>query len=255
MDGLGRAGPLLFGFGIALLGVENVVCARSRIAVIGPGTTDLLVPVLPWLPPIQWLGYVIGLTLAIGGVCVAADYFGRQGALLIGTVLFVAALALQVPSAYSHLYNLSIRTTLFELIALGSAAVVYGGGDLAGPFRMVFAIATIVFGIDHFQAIPFIASLVPSWLPFHRGMARLAGAALVAAGFTMATGLWAQLGATWLGIMFLLWFFVLHVPRALSEGGRHNPAEWSSAFIALAMAGASWILAESFRRSLRRRAW
>jgi hypothetical protein len=48
-----------------------------------------------------------------------------------------------------------------------------------------------------------------------------------------------------LGTMFLLWFVLLHMPRSLGlsvasgPGAPRNPNEWSSAFIALAMCGAS----------------
>jgi len=50
----------------------------------------------------------------------------------------------------------------------------------------------------------------------------------------------AGLAATWLGIMFLLWFVLLHIPRAISL---HGNDEWNSAFVALAFAGASFIVA------------
>jgi hypothetical protein len=45
--------------------------------------------------------------------------------------------------------------------------------------------------------------------------------------------------------MFLLWFLLLHLPRVVSYPRSHDPDEWSSAFIALAVCGVSWILAAS----------
>jgi hypothetical protein len=56
----------------------------------------------------------------------------------------------------------------------------------------------------------------------------------------------ARLAATWLGIMFLLWFIILHAPRVAAAV--HNADEWTSAFVALAMGGASFIVAEGVRR-------
>ena len=44
-----------------------------------------------------------------------------------------------------------------------------------------------------------------------------------------------------LGVMFLLWVAVLHAPRVATH--LHNGDEWSSAFVALAMCGASFIVA------------
>jgi hypothetical protein len=48
-----------------------------------------------------------------------------------------------------------------------------------------------------------------------------------------------------MGLMFLLWFVLLHAPRVLSLPKGLDPDEWSSAFIALAMCGGSWIAALS----------
>ena len=50
-----------------------------------------------------------------------------------------------------------------------------------------------------------------------------------------------RLGAVLLGVMFLLWVVVLHAPRVL--GSLHNGDEWSSAFVALAMSGGSFMIA------------
>jgi hypothetical protein len=55
-----------------------------------------------------------------------------------------------------------------------------------------------------------------------------------------------QWGAGLLGMMFFLWFVLLHAPRVASAYLAHDPSvqnEWSSAFIALAMCGGSCIIA------------
>jgi hypothetical protein len=41
--------------------------------------------------------------------------------------------------------------------------------------------------------------------------------------------------------MFFLWVVVLHAPRVCAS--LHNGDEWSSLFVALAMAGASFLIA------------
>jgi hypothetical protein len=69
------------------------------------------------------------------------------------------------------------------------------------------------------------------------------GAAFVAAGLSMAAKQMDRLAATLLGTMFLLWFLLVHTPRVMSAPRSHDPNEWSSAFIALGMCGASWIIA------------
>ncbi|HEY6374717.1 MAG TPA: hypothetical protein VIX90_04250, partial [Edaphobacter sp.] len=50
-----------------------------------------------------------------------------------------------------------------------------------------------------------------------------------------------RLAGMMLGIMFLLFVVLLHVPRMIAAP--HNGIEWTSGFIALACAGASFVLA------------
>jgi hypothetical protein len=46
-----------------------------------------------------------------------------------------------------------------------------------------------------------------------------------------------------LGLMFLLWVVIVHAPRVAAAP--HNANEWTSAFVALAMAGSAWSVAGS----------
>jgi hypothetical protein len=110
----------------------------------------------------------------------------------------------------------------------------------------LFGISSVVFGIDHFLVLALIASLVPSWIPGGLFWAYLTGTAFIAAGISIVVKKLDQLSATLLGTMFLLWFLLLHSPRVLRALVSHNPTfpnEWSSAFIALAMCGGSWLVA------------
>jgi hypothetical protein len=50
-----------------------------------------------------------------------------------------------------------------------------------------------------------------------------------------------RLSGILLGMMFLLWVVLLHAPRVAMSP--HNGNEWTSEFVALAMCGASFVLA------------
>jgi hypothetical protein len=52
-----------------------------------------------------------------------------------------------------------------------------------------------------------------------------------------------RLAASLLGLMFLLWVLLLHSPRV--AGAAHNGNEWTSLFVALAMSGAAFLVAET----------
>jgi hypothetical protein len=120
---------------------------------------------------------------------------------------------------------------------------------LVASGRYLFAFSAIIFGIDHLIFLRFVASLVPWWIPWHLFWAYFTAFAFIAAGLSIGTRWLASWAGLSLGAMFLLWFVVLHLPRsfglsvAAGPGAPRNPDEWSSAFIALAMAGGSWILA------------
>ena len=177
----------------------------------------------------------------------------------------MCVLALLVPKAVASPLDLNVRTCVFEALALAASALTLagclqeeehssaGGGRLpnsaidraidqliaSGPY--LFAVSSVVFGVTHFLVPRFIASLVPASIPGGLFWAYLTGAGFIAAGISVATGLMARWGAFWLGIMFQLWFLLLHSPRVAIHP--HLPAEWSSAFIALGLGGGPWICA------------
>jgi uncharacterized membrane protein len=241
-------GRLLFGLAIAAFGVEHLVCARFGEAVA---------PVIPWVPGLPWDAYLMGLVLLAAGLCIAADVQAWLAATVLGIVFVLCVLLLQVPRVAVSSLDVGVRTRAFETLAVAGVALTLAG-MLSGDHhsrrwirsgRCLFGVSCVVFGIDHFIVIDFIARLVPAWIPGGLFWAYLTGAGFIAAGLSIATNWLARWGATLLGIMFALWFLVLHAPRILGlsqvAGAPRDPNEWSSAFIALAMCGGAWIFAEA----------
>lgn len=252
MEKIIARGRILFAIAITALGVENLVCAHVR---------EVVLPVLPWLPPHAILGYATGIALIVPSLCIAAGIRPRSAAILLGIFLLVCVLVLLVPRAAAHPFDLSLRTVVFETLSFCAAALTLArslpdGGDsqqAAGaldkflkPGRYLFSISSVVFGISHFLVAPLIATLIPAWIPWRLFWAYFTGAAFVAAGLSIAAKRLDRLAATLLGTMFLLWFLLVHAPRVMGAQRIHNPNEWSSMFIALGMCGASWIIARDF---------
>ena len=182
--------------------------------------------------------YLDGALLVAGGIGIALRK--RWGPVIAGLVYFASVLFLRLPRAGMTIHNLSERTVLLEALALGCAAFLLTGAR--GAYRVVFGICMIFFGIDHFQALRFVAALVPKWLPGSLFWSGFTGAALVAAGTAFITRWQMRLAATLLGLMFFLWVAILHGPRVAAD--LHNPDGWNSLFVAVAMCGACWVLAE-----------
>jgi uncharacterized membrane protein len=245
-----RLGRCIFAAAIMALGIETIACARN--ASHGLGAQYEVIPVLPWLPAIPWVAWLFGAIWILCGVGLLTRSVSRTSAMILGTLLFVCALVLDVPKYALALGNMSLRTGVFEPISIACLAWLLPGpkaipGWLERLSRYLLAISLVVFGVDHFLALAFIASLIPAWIPFHVFWVAFFGIAFIATGVSIALNLLQRWGAFGLGLMFATYVLTLHTPRVLGlygiPGAPHNPNEWSSLFIAVALWGGLWALA------------
>jgi hypothetical protein len=247
---LSAPGRALYALAIAGLGVETLVCARRVDHSLG--SQYAVLPVLPWLPAIPLVAYLFG---AIWVAC-AAGLLSRRtlrtAAITLGGLLFVCALVLDVPKNAVNLGSISLRTTAFEPLALASLAWLLLGWDgnprlLTRVSRYVLGLSLVVFGVDHFLALAFIANIIPGWIPWHVFWVAFFGVALIASGLSIALNILRRWGAASIGLMFGTWVVTLHIPRVLGlygiPGAPQNPNEWSSLLIALGMWGGMWAVA------------
>jgi uncharacterized membrane protein len=243
MDKIIAQGRLLFAIAIAAFGVEHLVIARS-------GGTFL--PVIPWVPANPILAYLVGTALVAAGVSIAVNAKTRLTTALLGIFFLACVVLLQIPKVAEKPLDIGFRTTFFETLSIGATALTLaaalppasrGWQQFFQSGRYLFAVSSVVFGIDHLLIPRFIASLIPSWIPGPLFWAYFTGFGFIAAGICIAAKWMDRWAAALLGTMFLLWFLLLHVPRISSPPRSHNPDEWSSALIALALGGASWVMA------------
>ena len=109
--------------------------------------------------------------------------------------------------------------------------------------RIFVAISLVVFGVQHFIYGGFVATLVPAFMPGRLFWAYFVGVAFFAAAIGIFTRMLARPAATMLGVMFFLFVVLLHIPRIIGNSSNEN--EWTSGFVALAMCGGAWILANA----------
>jgi uncharacterized membrane protein len=109
--------------------------------------------------------------------------------------------------------------------------------------RIFVAISLVVFGVQHFIYGGFLATVVPAFMPGRKFWAYFVGVALVAAAIGIPTRMLGRPAATMLGVMFFLFVVLLHIPRIVGLSRDGN--EWTSGFVALAMCGGAWILANA----------
>jgi len=202
----------------------------------GPGSGP------PWTPAHPFWAFSTAIVSIAAAVSIAANIQVRCAAIVLAVTILARALLFYVPKLAANPHDPGPWTSGFELLALCGAALVLAGAHTSIKLgRVLFAVSLVVFGVQHFLYAHFIATLVPSWILGHLFWAYFVGIAFVAAALSIATQIKIDLAATWLGVMFLLWVVVLHLPRVAAA--LHKGNEWTSLFVALAMSGGAFMLA------------
>jgi uncharacterized membrane protein len=249
-DAVSSLGRTLFSLAIIASGIETLILARHVGHSLGPQYN--VIPALPWLPTTPWIAYGFGAIWLACGAGLLSRRTVRTAAMTLGGLLLLCALLLDVPKYAVDLGSISLRTTAFEPLALAVLAWLLPGPGaipalLSRGSRYLLAVCLIVFGVDHFLALAFIATLLPAWIPWHVFWVAFFGIALIAAGLSIGLNFWQRSGAAGVGLMFGIWVVTLHVPRVLGlyaiPGAPTDPNEWSSLFIATALWGGLWALA------------
>jgi uncharacterized membrane protein len=187
------------------LGIETIVCARSVTHSLGPQYD--VIPVIPWLPATPLVAYVFGAVWVACGVGILLERTLRGAALALGGLLLLCTLVLIVPKNAADIANISLRTCVFEPLAIACLACLLASRCavpiwLGRASRYLLAVSLIVFGLDHFLALAFIATLIPKWIPFHVFWVAFFGFAFIAAGFSIGLNFVLRWGAAGIGLMF-----------------------------------------------------
>lgn len=246
---LRRIGRPIFSVAIVAIGIETLACA----AVVGDqfGANYSVNPVIPWLPAIPALTVTFGIVFVACGLGLLFRSTARTAALVLGAIFFLSAFLLEIPKQ-TNIMSPHWRTVVFEPLALAALAWIVPGKNVVPPslYRtslVLLGIALLVFSIAHFQIIAFIASLIPAWLPWHAFWVVFFGLVFVASGLSIITGILRPWGAAGLGLMYAIWVLTLHLPDSLGLYGPHmnmNADHWQSLFIATALWGGAWALAD-----------
>lgn len=250
MNSLLRSGRWIFAFAIAALGAENIFCAHGLYASLGPNTHSM--PVLPFLPAIPWLVVLFGILWIACAIGLLTARWLRASAYALGATYIFWTLVHVLPYYIASPGDMGLRTVVFEPLSLACIALLLPGPaatpkGLSIACRVVIAIAMIVFGVDHFLGIGFIATLLPGWIPWHAPWVAFFGAVFIAAGIGIGLGILERWSWIAIGLMFAVWVITLHLPRVLGlygiPGAPRSPDEWSSLFIAVGLWGGPWAVA------------
>ena len=108
--------------------------------------------------------------------------------------------------------------------------------------QTIFGVPWIIFGTQHFLYVDFVANIIPAYFPVRPFWAYLTGAAMIAAGISLVTGVKARLAAALLGVMLLAFFVLIQVPKII--GIDSSAVAWTRIFQDAAIAASAFMLAE-----------
>jgi hypothetical protein len=235
MGKLTQLGRVFFAVAMAAFGTLYLLHAWFGA---GPGSGP------PWTPAPRLWGYFTAIVCLLFAAAIAAKIQVRCAAILLAVTILLRVLLNFAPKLVANPRDPGPWTSGCELLSLCGAALVLAGFPvLVRIGRLLFALPLIIFGVQHFMYARYVATLVPSWIPAHLFWSVFVGIAFVTSAISIATLIKGRLAATSLGIMFLVWVLVLHLPRVVASP--HNGNEWTSAFVALAMSGAAFLVAGS----------
>jgi uncharacterized membrane protein YphA (DoxX/SURF4 family) len=242
-------GRIFYAIGLIGIGVQHFIFANF-IPVIVPGWPA-------WIPDRPFWVCAVGVALVAAGISILFNIKARTVAVITGAVFLLMVVIGHIPMQLAGSPRiLGAWNNAFKALSFCGGAWVVGGSfrertpqktsffDRAMPIgRFFLPVMLIVFGIEHFLYAPFVAMLIPAWIPGKVFWTYFAGVALIAGGAGMLFRTYPRLAALLSGIMMFLWVFLLHIPRAIADPHSGFGNEWTSVFEALAYSGVALILA------------
>lgn len=213
-------------------------------------------PVPAHFPNYLLLAYLVAVTEILGGLTLLWRPTAISGAMTLPILYGLGVLLLHVPRAIAHPLTLSAWAGVAEQTALVAGGVA-AFATLAEPddasasvlFRAAwisFGLCCLVFGAVHFRYESDTAKMVPKFMPIGQFFwARTTGAAHIAAGLGILSGVRARLAAQMLTAMFLVFAALVHAPLLFADPSSH--LNWVMNAMNLALTGAAWCIADSLR--------
>jgi uncharacterized membrane protein len=227
------------------------------------GYGDFVTRVVPWwpaaIPGRPLFAYALGVLLVVAGGALLADRRTGAVATLLGTGFLISFVLFGVPLAADDSILGGRWTVAGKALALSgggflvahASAIAADGGAIRsdgflqrvwplGPW--FFAGFLVLCGVQHFIHVPFVASLVPAWIPGALFWTYFAGVALIAGGVGLLVPATARLAGLASGAMIFSWVFLVHIPRA-AQTFPGTTGETTAVFEAIAMSGIAWLAA------------
>ncbi len=182
------------------------------------------------------------LCLITSGVGLLFERTGRVAAVVLALYWLVPLIAMhvwgliQLPDQFQRWVSTAETMTFFTV------AAAFAWSRIWPVARVALGLTLLVFGGVHLLHPAIVASLLPGWFPVPGIWPYVTGAIQIAAGVAVITGFRATVAAFAIGLMWLSWIPLVHLPRLIAAPD--SGFEWTFMITALALAGAAWTVGE-----------
>ena len=246
-----QPGQFLLAVGLLGLGITTLIIVKPAAEFILLSSQSPIAP---------FVAITTGIIMTLGGFCLLINRLVMYAA-MANAILFMFLLVYpNLVTLITDIYHPGKWVAFQETLAFSAACMLimsfcwttYSFRKLGKPqlirriAEIMFAIAIFLFGIQHILYEKFIISLMPSWLPARLFWAHIVKAAFIGTAISLVLNVLVSLSTLLLGIMFLLWVLIIHIPLTIKDS--FNEREWISLFIAIFMCGISFYISQSRRR-------
>jgi uncharacterized membrane protein len=256
-----RQQPALTLFAIGLIGLGVIALVVGDFAMVWQ-------PVAAWIPGRTALAYLTGfLEVSVGcGLLFGPTRAWAVRILFPGLILWASlklpaiVVAPKVEGVWLGLGELTLLLyggwTLFAQLAdlpEGSVFAFAAGERGLRAARMLFAASLPPIGLSHFVYVQATAHLVPAWLPYREGWARLTGAGQIASGLGVLFNVLPRVAAWAEAAQISLYTLLIWLPACLisaqnlqaafGQSSRRLP--FTAFFISWIIAAAAWAVAQN----------
>lgn len=230
------------------------ILAIGSIHIITKNFPTGLLPVPDTFPGRTLFVYASGVAMIVAAVLLMLRRYA--GAYIAGISFLLLMAIFQIPALIKNPNDPNAWTGAFEILSLFSGMLILAGiflpremhkkwmiGSSAGLLlagRYLFAVALVVFGVQHYIYKQFLLGLIPAWVPAKEFMEGVVLITFFAVALSIFVQQLERIATALLAFMFFCWFWMLHVPRVIEHP--HTETEWTSMFIVMAMCGISLLV-------------
>jgi len=192
---------------------------------------------------LAYLCALISLASGLGLLVQRTSAIASRGLL---TWLLAWLLVVRVPSVILFPVGIGSWWGFGDTAVMAAAAwVLYANGDKGQRIaKMLYGLGLVPFGVAHFTNLKDTVVVIPDWLPFHVALAYLTGAAFIAAGAAVMSGVYARLAATLSTLQMGLFTLIVWVPIVVAGP---SDSQWAEFVNSWSLTAAGWVVADSYR--------